>query len=103
MAFLNQTLINLDTNTVGSLTNSIDITNHSMFGWFVDAKSGSHDNHRIGLQVSLDNINWRSANSGLEGANVRSEQHDFPYGYIRFRVSKAEGSASEVDIVVNAK
>ena len=103
MAFLSTTRNNLNTNNQGATTSSIDVTSQTMFAWKVIDRSGSHDNHKVGLQVSFDNNTWIAAGIRLEGIDVFSEERDFPYGYIRFRVAVAEGSASKVDIEVNAK
>lgn len=102
MAFLTNTLSDLDTNSVGSLTIGIDITGQKLISWVVAPKTGTHLNHRIGLQISFDNTNWVSANSRLQGDKVFSTK-EIAAGYIRFRVSKAEGATSTVDIIVNAK
>jgi len=103
MAFLSTTLTHLDTNVVGSKTSSVNVTGHTIFTWRVIPKTGSHNNHRIGLRGSLDNSTFFPLNSKLEGADVMSTEVNFPIGYIKFRVSTAEGSASTVDIGVNAK
>ena len=103
MAFLSQTLTNLNTNLVGDKTSSIDVTGQTVITWRVISKTGSHDNHRIGLRGSLDNTTFFPMNSRLEGADVMSVENNFAVGYIKFRVSTAEGSISTVDIGVNAK
>lgn len=103
MAFLNTTLSNLNTNNQGSLTTSVDITTQTQIAWRVIPKTGSHANHRVSLRGSLDNVTFFPMNFTLEGADVMSIQNDFPIGYIKFRVSTAEGSTSTVDIGVNAK
>lgn len=102
MAFLNDTKTNLDTNLVGDKTSSIDITEQTLVTWRIVPVSGSHDIHRVSLQVSYDNVTFKSANAKLEGADVESTK-TVAHGYIRFRVSKAEGSTSKVDILINAK
>lgn len=103
MAFLTQTLTNLDTNSVGSITSSVDVTGQTMIAWRVVPVSGSHNNHKISLRGSFDNVNFFKLKSRLQGADVTSIEHDFSIGYIKFRVSTTEGSASKVNIFINAK
>ena len=103
MAFLTQTLTNLNTNSVGAKTSSVDITAQTLVTWRVIPNSGSHDNHRVSLRGSFDNVTFFPLHSTLEGADVNSVERDLAIGYIKFRVSGAEGSASKVDILINAK
>jgi len=103
MAFLNTTLTNLDTNSVGAKTASIDVTGQTIVAWRVISKTGSHNNHRIKVRGSLDDTTFFPLKFTLEGADVMSTLIDLSIGYIKFRVSTAEGSTSTVDIGINAK
>lgn len=103
MAFLTQTLTNLDTNSAGAKTSSVDVTGQTIVTWRVIPITGSHSNHRISARGSLDNSTFFTLNSTLEGADVMTTKVDFGIGYIKFRVTTAEGSTSTVDIGINAK
>lgn len=103
MAFLTQTLLNLNTNVQGATTNSIDVTAQTILGWRIISKSGSHNIHKIALQFSFDNQNWSASGSRVKGSDVTSIKSNIAVGYIRFRVTIVEGSTSTVDIIVNAK
>ena len=103
MAFLTDTKSGLDTNVVDSVTSSLDLTSHKLFTWAVVDDTGAHDNHEVILQISLDNVNFMDWHSKLGGIDVHQTERRFPVGYVRWKVAKAEGAISTVDIIINAK
>lgn len=103
MGFASTTLADLNTNILNATTSSFDVKSQTSIAWCIINKTGSHDNHKILLQFSLDNISWVNSNHSLEGVGALSTQQDIITGYIRFKVSKVEGSTSTVDIGINAK
>jgi len=103
MGFNSATLTVLNTNVLNEVTTSVDIKANTSFVWCIISVSGDHDNHKVVMQVSLDNSVWSDSNSKLEGSEVMSIEHDLPFGYIRFKVLIAEGATSTVDVGINAK
>lgn len=63
----------------------------------VDANSGDHSNHIIKVQISADDIVWVNTDWEITGAGFNLSTDDLGNGYVRLKVSTAEGSASTVD------
>lgn len=102
MAFSTQTISGINTNSSAAATAGIDVRTQSCLAWTVQGATGDHDNHKITLQLSLDNTNWIDYGH-LTGINVLANLALQAIGYIRFRVKEAEGATSTVNIVINAK
>jgi len=93
----------LDANSVGDVSTSLEIKENSVVTMQVIASSGGNTTHIIDLQCSANNSNWHNVTSGsvnqigiVDGLTVGAR-------YIRARVSTAEGSASIVDVYLQAK
>ena len=103
MAFVSTTKSGLNTNSLGAVTTSIDITAATMFSWCVTGATGAHANHKVKLEISFDNTKWLDSASHITGIDVFSSENDVSIGYIRFMVDVVEGATSTVDIIVNSK
>ena len=70
----------------------------------VIANTGTHATHIIDLQCSSNNSNWHNINSGdVTGVGITDPPVTVGTRYVRARVSTAEGGASTVDILIQAK
>jgi len=103
MAFLTNTKSALDTNVLNAVTASLDVTAQQFVSWCVVDATGAHDNHVITMQLSLDNVTFFDSPSKLLGADRISIENNMSVGYIRWKVTTAEGATSTVDIIINAK
>jgi len=103
--YKDQTTLALDANDTNSVTAGLDIKNNSLMGWSVLEKTGSHSAHVLTVQRSTDNVNWdNTASTITAGTSYQiSVSGSVPARYIRVKVTTAEGSASTVDVVINAK
>lgn len=101
--YKDQTTLALDANA-NSVTTALDIKNNTHVAWSVEEKTGSHSTHVLTFQRSTDNVNWDSSSSTLTaGTTYQIKNLQARARYIRIKVTTVEGSASTVDIVVNAK
>jgi len=100
-----QETLALDANDTNAVTAGLDIKNNSLIGWSVLEKTGSHGNHVLTLQRSTDNVNWDDTSSTVTAGTAYTvkQASDVVVRYVRVKVTTAEGSASTVDIVINAK
>ena len=102
MAFLPTTPMVLNANSAGAVTASINITTVSNFAFQISAATGTHTQHEICLQLSLDNTNWTDYVK-IVGVNGIIDKGAVAPGYARFKVGKAEGATSTVNINFNGK
>ena len=103
--YMEQTTLSFDANSTNSVTVALDIKENMDIAWSVLEQTGSHTTHVLTLQRSTDNVNWGDTNSTITAGtaytvNVGSSS---PVRYIRIKCTTAEGGASTVDIVINAK
>ena len=102
MPFLTETFTGVDANTSGTVTDTVNVRIQTSLSWEVKANTGTHNDHKVILQKSLDGSKWHKVGA-LTGVGGVSEISRISAGYVRFRVVKEEGSASTVDITLNAK
>jgi len=102
--YQNQVTIALDANDTNSITTSLDIKNNTEIAWSVKEKTGSHSSHILTFQRSTDNVNWDNTSSKITaGTAYQVKTATVQVRYIRIKVTTAEGDASTVDVVINAK
>ena len=100
-----QTTTALDANDTNSATVGLDIKNNVYIAWSVLEKTGSHSTHILTFQRSTDNVNWDDTSSTLTAGTTYQIKPGISatVRYIRAKCTTAEGSASTVDIIIQAK
>lgn len=90
----------LNTNSAGDTTAEQTITSQKTATLFVLAKTGTHHNHRVILQVSPnDGTNWVDTHVEVLGTGCKSSDN-MAVTRVRAKVLEAEGSTSTVDVHV---
>jgi len=92
----------LDSDNTSSVTETFDISENDFLSWQVLAKSGSHSSHILTLQCSFDDVNWQNTSSTITGVGFKNNVQ-MTTKYMRVKVTTAEGSASTVDVIIQAK
>ena len=82
----------LDTNNASAKSSALTLTNETLITLYVFDKTGSHANHRVGLEVSPDGTNWHLFPGTVKAGGVIS--HQIVAQQVRACVSEAEGSES---------
>ena len=103
--FTEQITLGLNANSTSSVTAALDISENLDIVWSVLEKTGSHSNHVFTFQRSTDKVNWKSTGSTVTAGTtyvIKTNLSD-PVRYIRIKCTTAEGSASTVDIIIDAK
>lgn len=86
----------LDTNVEGDSTAVLPLTGETKLAFYVFDKSGAHNNHRIGLEVSPNGTDWVELPRSMTGVGFMMS--DILATHIRAKVFESEGAPSEVDI-----
>jgi len=101
-----QTTLGANANTTDTVTTGLDVRENTIVAWSVNEKTGDHSNHIFTLQCSTDNSNWTDTASTLTTAGDAYKIEDnisIAARYVRAKCTTAEGNASTVDIIINAK
>jgi len=100
-----QTTTGLNTNSLVSVTTSLDVSENLYVTWAVIANSGTNSSHVMELQCSLDDTNWFAMSPAVEitGTGMNCGDVPFPAQYARVKVKTVEGASSTVNIIINAK
>lgn len=98
--FFDEQIDGVDANVQGN-TEAIDIQSVKDITWSVVGVSGSHNNHVIRLQRSLDGVSWSGTSHSVTGED--SEQQRVTARFVRWRVTTPEGSPSTVNIHIQGK
>jgi len=100
-----QVTIGLDANDLSSVTPALDIKNNLNISFSVLEKTGSHSNHVFTFQRSTDNVNWDDTSGTITAGTTYTVKAGITatVRYMRIKCTTVEGSASTVDIVINAK
>ena len=92
----------LNTNSLGVTGAELTITTESLITLFVAAKTGSHNNHRVMLQVSPDaGTTWLNSPHSILGAGCYVVS--LACTKVRAKVVEIEGATSTVDVWILAK
>ena len=83
-------------------TVSLHVDDNKKVAFHVVAATGSHATHVITLQCSLDDSNWFDTSSTITGLGVVNNV-DIITHFVRLKVTTNEGSASTVNIIIQAK
>jgi len=87
----------VNTNSVvGTTAATLTITTEMSMTLYVFSKTGGHDNHRIGLEISPDGVNWIRLENSVLGQGCITVSH--VAGRARAVILEAEGASSTVDI-----
>ena len=89
----------INTNELNALSSEVDVVGNGSIGIFIDADSGSHNNHIITLQASPDGDLWQDTDTTVTGLGYR--QVPICANKIRLKVSVAEGSDSVCTIALD--
>ena len=93
----------IDANSTSTVTASLDISESRLCIFQVLGNTGAHTSHVLTLQCSLDDSVWNViAGATVTGAGVKGEI-EVASQFIRLKVTTAEGGASTVDIIIQAK
>ena len=102
--YTDQKPTSLNANSLNSVTPRLDIKEKTGLAWSVLEKTGSHSTHVLTIQRSTDNINWDNTSSKITaGTPYQIKTATVNVRYVRVKVTTAEGSASTVEVVINAK
>ncbi len=96
------TQLNVDANA-NTVTASIDMNFARDLAFQVIANSGSHSNHVVKLQVSMDDSNWFTTSQSITGVGITPTSFMNLARYARLKVTTAEGAPSTVDLTLQAK
>ncbi len=66
------------------------------------ANTGGNTTHIVTLQCSLDDTNWNNTAATVTGVGLQ-DNTQVSARYVRLKVTTAEGSASTVDVIIQAK
>lgn len=92
----------LDANDTATVSDALDISENNFVAYSVQTASGTHASHIVTLQCSLDGTTWHDSTSTLTRTgfvdNVRTTTR-----FVRLKISTAEGEASTIDIIIQAK
>ena len=103
MAFVEEIITDFNANDdTSNVTVSMDISTAKMVAFGVMGESGSHDEHEIALQLSFDDTKFFGAKKRLTGLGFL-DNISTAAKFARCRCAKAEGSASKVKIIMQAK
>lgn len=91
----------LATTTKGIFTAALTLTDETIITLDVEFKSGSHNDSRITLEHSPDNINWFSELHSTNGTGSLTVQ--LAANYVRACVLRGEGKSSAANITITAK
>jgi len=103
--FTDEITLGLDANNTDSVTDSLDIKENLSVAWSVLEQTGSHSSHVLTLQRSTDNVNWDNTILTITAGTtyVIKTVESVEVRYIRVKVTTAEGGASTVDVIIQAK
>ena len=91
----------MNTNSVGTATNSMYVNGNIKIGLYVYADTGAHANHIMTLQISMDGTNWQD--TALTVTGVGFIEGTTVSEYIRAKVTTAESAASTCDVHISSK
>lgn len=90
----------LDTNDDGTATSSVDVIGKTMVEVYIFHKTGTHNNHRVALQISPDGgVNWVTERSHL---GVGRELYGMIATHVRVCVTEPEGETSTIGVHILA-
>jgi len=92
--------LTLDTNVLAS-TIPLELGG-KLVGVYVNPLSGTHDNHKLMLQVSGNGVDFYDTSASLTGCGAMPDQW-FSANYVRLKITTPEGSESKVTINIIAK
>ena len=92
---------NIDANQIG-YTNSLELNDQRLIGFYVNNETGSHNNHQLILQVSSNNSDFYDTSASLIGCGAMPDQW-YSANFIRLKIATPEGGASKINIQIIAK
>ena len=93
---------NLDANDLASVSKSLDIRENSLVAFGAKPISGSHSTHKITLQQSMNNADWAATAFVLTGSGI-VDNIATAVRFVRLKVTTVQGSASVVEVRIQAK
>ncbi len=102
--FIELKIQDFDCNVADGITVSMDVNHAKLSGvsFCTIAKTGTHATHVVGMQYSPDDTNWYdSIDASITG--VGYDVCDCSMRYVRCKLTTVEGSASTVDIIIQAR
>lgn len=100
--FTDQATTGINANSTITVTTGLDIKENQYISWQVIANTGANTTHVITLQCSLDNSTWQNTASTVTGVGIE-DNIQVTARYVRLKVTTAEGGASTVNVLLNAK
>lgn len=100
--FTDQTTTGIDANDTDSVTVGLDIKSNDFVSFQIIANTGGNTTHILTLQCSLNNSTWQNTSSTITGVGLL-DNIQVSARFIRVKVTTAEGGASTVDVLINAK
>ena len=98
--------IGLNTNSVGDVSETVEIKENSQVAMQVIANSGAHTTHIVDLQCSADgaagDTTWHNVTNGSVNQTNIADGLLVIARYVRARVSTAENAASTVDVYLQS-
>jgi hypothetical protein len=92
----------VDANSTSTVSASVVISGTAKGVSFnIDGSTGSHNNHIVTLQTSVDDAVWVDTIHGVTGVDISSNiTGDLNDNFARLKITAAEGAASTIDWVI---
>jgi hypothetical protein len=100
-ASLSQSDAGLDANSTSSTGTALTLAGAKRVALQVDGATGTHATHIVKIQVSADGVTYHDSSATVTGEGFA--ELDTALAYARAKVTTAEGAASTIDIVLQAK
>ena len=92
----------LNANSTSTVSSVLDITNSEHITFSVSDDTGSHGNHTVTLQCSLDGTTFFNTESTLDGLGV-VDNIPSASKFVRLKVTQSEGGTSTINTIIQAK
>ena len=93
----------LNANSTATVSSALDVSDNKNVSFTVKAASGTHATHIITLQSALETSgDWITTASTLTGIGA-VDNIQTTMKFVRLKVTTAEGAASTVNIIIQAK
>ena len=88
----------IDANIEG-VTDSLTLGDQRLIGFYVNAESGTHNNHILTLQVSSNDSDFYDTTATLIGCGTMPDKW-YSANYVRLKIATPEGVASKINIQI---
>ena len=86
----------LDASSRGSTSDAVVLSSETKIGLYVFSKSGESNNHRVGIEISPDGVNWMGHKSVITGQGYMFV--DVVAAQVKVKVFEKEGKSSNINV-----